>query len=67
MALFELSELASWVQSDLDTATATLARAQAVAYLDGETGVRLTEDTATLTYTPRWDDCWIDPLPATSR
>lgn len=67
MALFELSELASWVQSDLDTATATLARAQAVAYLEGETGVRLTEDTATLTYTPRWDDCWIDlPVPTTA-
>lgn len=68
MALFTLEELASWVQSDLDTATATLARDQAVAYLEAETGVTLTsQSAATITYEVRWDDCWIDlPIPTTA-
>jgi hypothetical protein len=68
VALFELTELASYVQSDLDTATATLAQEQAVAYLEAETGVRLTEQTgSTVTYQVRWDDAWIDlPIPTTA-
>ena len=67
MALFELTELASWVQSDLDTATATLCRESATSYLQDELGVRFAEDTATITYTPRWDECWIDlPVPTTA-
>lgn len=66
MALFTLEELASWVQSDLDTATATLARDAATDYLEAETGVKLTTATDTITYVVRWDDCWIDlPVPTT--
>lgn len=68
MALFELTELASWVQSDLDTATATLAREQATTYLEAETGVSLTrQEDVTVAYSPRWNDCWIDlPVPTTA-
>lgn len=67
MALFTVPELAAWIQSadPLDTATAVLARDQATAYLEAETGVRLTrQEDIEITYTPRWDDCWVDlPVP----
>lgn len=64
MALFELDELAAWVQSTPADGPAIVARDAAVAYLEGEVGVRLTEQTGTVTYTVRWDDCWIDlPVP----
>lgn len=68
MALFELTELASWVQSDVDTATATLCHDQALAYLEGEVGVKLSQAAGvTVEYHPRWDDALIDlPIPTTS-
>jgi hypothetical protein len=50
--LFTLEELASHLQSDLDTATATLARARVVAYLESELGVVLTQRTGTVTFHP---------------
>lgn len=68
MALFELTELASWVQSDLDTATAELCRDMATAYLESEVGVSLTQQSdVAVTYTPRWSSEWIDlPVPTAS-
>ena len=64
MALFELTELASLLKSDLDTATATQSRQLAQEYLEGELGVKLSQTTSTVTYVPRWDDSWIDlPVP----
>lgn len=68
MALFELTELASWVQSDVDTATATLARDAATAYLEHELNVKLTEASdVTVTYTVRWDDTVVQlPHPTTA-
>lgn len=67
MALFELDELRVWAHlPDLDIATATLAREQATTHLESEVGVRLTQQTATVVYHPRWDDQWIDlPVPTT--
>lgn len=68
MALFELTELASFVQSDLDTATAQLCHDQALAYLEAEVGVSLSQhEDVTIGYTPRWDDTIIDlPVPTTT-
>lgn len=49
MALFDLTELASYLQEDLDTASATLARSRAENYLTAELGVDFTNDERTLT------------------
>jgi hypothetical protein len=49
MALFELTELASYMQQDLDTASATLARSKATNYLRSALGVEFTEASRTLT------------------
>lgn len=67
MALFSESELETYLSdSTITTAAYTLAHAQAVAYLEAETGVRLTSQSDTITYTPHWDDAWIDlPVPTT--
>lgn len=65
--LFTTGELEKWLQVDsgtLDPVLGVLLHDTAVGYLEGETGVKLVETTATVTYTPRWDDCWIDlPVP----
>jgi hypothetical protein len=66
VALFSRTELETWQQSGTITdALYNLLHASAVGYLEDETGVRLTRQTdAEVTYTPRWDDCWITlPVP----
>lgn len=70
MALFTTAELESWLHlssGTIDRALGYLLHREAVSYLESETGVRLSQDTATITYTPRWDDCWISlPVPTTA-
>ena len=70
MALFTTAELESWLQlssSTIDSTLGDLLYEQSIAYLEAETGVKLTaQSAATVTYEVRWDDCWIDlPVPVT--
>jgi hypothetical protein len=70
VSLFTTAELESWLQlpsGTIDSTLGDLLYEQTVAYLEAETGVKLTSDSsATLEYEVRWDDCWIDlPIPAT--
>ena len=69
MALFTTDELETWLHMSSGTIDSTLGDLlyeQAVAYLESEVGVSLSENTTTIEYMPRWDDCWIDlPVPTT--
>lgn len=68
MALFSESELQTWLDdSTITTAQYNLAYEVAVGYLEGEVGVKLASQSDTITYTPRWDEQWVDlPVPTTS-
>ena len=69
MALFTTAELETWLQlssNTIDPGLGYLLHREAVNYLESEVGVSLSENTSTIEYTPRWDDCWISlPVPTT--
>lgn len=68
MALFTEAELETWARTTMDTDVYTLIHEQVLTYLEDAAGVKLSEQAdVTVTYTPRWDDQWIDlPVPTTA-
>ena len=70
-SLFTTAELESLMHlssNSIDAGLGYLLHEQAVAYLEGEVGVQLSQHTGvTIGYTPRWDDVYIDlPVPTTA-
>lgn len=70
-SLFTTAELETYMHlssGSIDPGLGLLLHDQAVAYLEGEVGVALTEHAGTvIEYTPRWDDAYIDlPVPTTA-